>query len=97
MWQALGTAELGEPPVPWDDLWRYQPSPHHQEVFRWGLRALVRDHGGLDSEVTALAKPGAPYFAMLEEVAAENAAEQAALKAEFEERERQWREGQRGL
>jgi multimeric flavodoxin WrbA len=91
MWKALMTTEASEPPVPWDALWKYQQSPHHHEVVKWGLRELVKDHGGLDGEVTSLARPGAPYFDMLEEVAAENAAEHAAMK----EKERAWREGRR--
>lgn len=88
MWQALLSAELGQPPVPWDALWEYQPSPHHHDVFEWGLRELVKDHGGLDGKVTALARPGAPYFEMLDAVAAEQAELAKLERAAFQSRER---------
>lgn len=84
MWDALRVADRRAPPVPWDDLWKYQPSRYHHDVVEWTLRDLVRRHGALDGAVSALAKPDDAYFQMLEAVAAEIAAEQAA----FEEQRR---------
>ena len=88
MWQALVDSDASQPQVPWDAQWQYLPSPHHHKLTEWDLRTLVKKSGALDVDVTTLARPGAPYFEMLEAVAKEVADERAAFEAEREERRR---------
>lgn len=79
MWRALASAERAQPPVAWDALWEYEPSPRHQEMVQWSLRELVAKQGGLDGPPSVLAKPDEAYWSMIAEVKAEAEARRAEL------------------
>ena len=78
MWDALqADAAADAPPVAWDALWEYQPSPRHHDVTEYGLDVLVRRYGELSGMPTTFARPDDVYHQMIE-----------GVRREREERER---------
>ena len=78
MWDALqADASADAPPVAWNALWEYQPSPRHQDVTEYGLDVLVRRYGELSGMPTTFARPDDVYHQMIE-----------GVRREREERER---------
>ena len=74
MWDAL---QADAPPVAWNALWEYQPSPRHHDVSEYGLDVLVRRYGELSGLPTTFARPDDVYHQMIE-----------GVRREREERER---------
>ena len=78
MWDALqADASADAPPVAWNALWEYQPSPRHHDVSEYGLDVLVRRYGELSGMPTTFARPDDVYHQMIE-----------GVRREREERER---------
>jgi len=59
MWTAAQQALTdgpGAPAIPWDALWKEEPSEHHQKVTQWDLKKLEKKLGGLKSAPSIFSK-----------------------------------------
>ena len=89
MWDALqADASADAPPVAWNALWEYQPSPRHQDVTEYGLDVLVRRYGELSGLPTTFARPDDVYHQMIEGVRREREERERARLARLEKARR---------